>query len=135
MAFWGKVWATACDCYQLAAVTTLLNITSPDQNSNTPTVLLDTPIHAVSLSEAMGYWIDQLRRRLAAQVIVTNTGETVYNITLKRGNRVDRTTWSWYNSTGRYPVTCTYSTPHASSSSTQFYNVGQMLDYLVDKLA
>ena len=132
MSMWSRVWATN----YYPPITALYNVTSPDQLSSTiPTIFWNTPIHAVSLYDAVGYWIDVLRRRLGAKAITTNPSDATFTILLQRGTRTDSTTWRWYNNQGRFPVYVTYATPHDTGSSTQFFDMGQLLDFLVEKFA
>ncbi len=131
MAFWGKVWRTnvsptMAGCY---------NITSPDQiASTTPTILQDIPVGITSVSDAVGYWLDCLRRRLACTMTATNSGETIYNVTIRRGARVDTMVWTLSNTQGKYPIGITYATPNDSGSGS-FYNMHQALDWSVQRLA
>jgi hypothetical protein len=131
MAFWGRVWrsdasANLASCY---------NITSPEQAAGAvPGILTDIPVHVSAVSDAVGYWLDQLRRRLAAHITATNSSLAAYAITIKRGSRTDTMTWTLANNQGTYPLIVTYATP-SDSGSANFYNMGQALDWIVEKLA
>lgn len=133
MAFWGRVWriatmpeTTAAACY---------NVTSADQLvSSSPSILTDTPISVASTQEAMGYWLDSLRRRTAANITATNQSEVSLAITIRRGTRTDTMVWRLANQNGKYPLYCSLVTP-TNTESANFWNMGQAIDWMVQKLA
>lgn len=134
MAFWGRVWrigttpdTTPAACY---------NITSVDQiTSTTPGILTDLPVTVASVQEAIGYWLDQLRRRVSATITATNQSEVLLNITIRRGTRTDEMTWLLSSTQGKYPLVVSLTTPVDQYANINFYNMGQALDWIVQKLA
>lgn len=131
MSFWGRVWRTnivpgntMAGCY---------NVTSADQVVSN-TILTDTPIGASTVQEAMGYWLDCLRRRIAANVTATNQSEVVLNIAIQRGTRTDTMFWQLTNRSGKYPLYVTINTAVDTHVAT-FWDMGQALDWIVLKLA
>lgn len=114
--------ACSTDCY---------NAVSPPVG--TATVLDNIPASLATVSEAIGYWAEQVRRRLAATAIMTSSTDTTFTVEFKRQARIDIVTWQTTNNTGTYPLTVTYTTA-TDSGSGRFENVQNAVDWLVDRL-
>ncbi len=112
-----------------------MNQTAPDQFTTSPSLLDEIPVQVGSIAEAVGYWVEQLRRRLAATAIVTSTASTVYRIEMRRGTRRDIITWQVQNAQAAYPLVVGYTSGVDSAAAVQFQNVNHALDWLVDRLA
>jgi hypothetical protein len=110
------------------------NITSADQINTKPTLFDEMPVAVGSIGEAVGYWVEQLRRRMDARALITATSDTVYTITLRRGTKTDSVSWQLSNSMGAMPLIVGYSTLFDSASGVQFQNMNHALDWLVERL-
>lgn len=137
MACWSRVFSggattsgTGC-CIPSACC----NQTSADQVSTKPTIFDELPVTTGSIAEAVGYWAEQLRQRLAATATITATSDQIYTIVLRRGTRTDSTTWQVTNAQAAYPLVVSYATPVDSGSNVQFWNVHHCIDWLVEKFA
>lgn len=111
------------------------NITEPNQFTVQPSLLDEIPVQVNSIAEAVGYWVEQLRRRLAAKATIMGQSSTVYAIELRRGTRLDTMTWQVSNAQAAYPLVISYTTADDSASAVQFQNINHALDWLVDRLA
>lgn len=118
-----------------AGYSTNYNQTEPDQFSTKPTILDELPVTVTSIAEAVGYWVEMLRQRLAASATITATSTQIYTITLKRGTRTDTLTWQLSNAQGAYPLVVSYATPVDSETGQQFQNIRHALGWLVERLA
>ena len=115
--------ACSTDCY---------NSTSPS-TSGVASVLDNIPALLATVSEAIGYWAELVRRRLAATAIMTSSTDSTFTVVFRRGARVDTTTWQTSNNTGTYPLMVAY-TSAADSGSARFENAEHAVDWLVDRL-
>ncbi|KKN56103.1 hypothetical protein LCGC14_0575810 [marine sediment metagenome] len=115
--------------------TAACNRTSPNEGTVKPTVFDDLPVQTNSVADAIGYWAEQLRRRLAAMATITATSLQVYVITYRRGARTDVVTWQMETQQGALPLVVQYTGPVDSAANQQFQNMRHAVDWLVDKLA
>ena len=132
MALWSRVFRVNATSTS-ACPSSCYNVTSADQLSTKPTILDDMPTAATSVADAVGYWVDQLRRRMAAKALVTSTTDTNYTVELRRGQRTDSIGWQT-DTNGAYPLQITYTTA-SDSGSGRFENVHHAIDWLIDRLA
>jgi hypothetical protein len=130
MAEWYRVWnipstSTECstDCY---------NITSPPASPN-GSIFDGLTTNLTTVAQVIGFYIEQLRQRLAAKAIIVGAADTIFVVTIKRGPRKDTITITT-GSQGAYPLTISYTTP-TDSGSAQSYNFSQAIDWLVEILA
>ena len=111
------------------------NITEPNQFTTQPSLLDEIPVPVNSIAEAVGYWVELLRRRLACTATITAQSSTVYSIELRRGTRRDTMTWQVENAQAAYPLVISYTTADDSVTAQQFQNVNHALDWLVERFA
>ena len=135
MACYSRVFSGGVSTIQGGTPSACCNQTQPNQFSTKPTIFDEVPVAVGSIAEAVGYWTEILRQRLAATAYITATSDTIYTITLRRGSRMDVITWQLQNSQGAYPLVVGYTTPADSATGQQFQNVHHALDWLVEKLA
>lgn len=119
--------------------TSCYNITEPDQHSTKPTIFDDLPVSVSGMAGAVEYYVDQLRRRLAAHYTMMSPAEQQFDIELRRrvagGSRVDQVTWRLSNAQGAYPLLVDYTTSNDSQSDVRFEHVQHAIDWLVQRLA
>lgn len=135
---WSSVFnrsAASCPNTSGTCPTECFNVTSPDQLATGAAVADLIPYPVSSLADATGYWADQLARRLAAKVFITSTSSNVFALELRRGTRVDTTTWTYQNNKGAYPMLVDYATPSDSGTAVRFEDVTQAIDWLVQRFA
>lgn len=114
--------ACSTDCY---------NAVSPPVG--TSTVLDNIPASLATVAEAIGYWAELMRRRLAARAIMTSSTDSTFTVVFKRNTRTDTTTWQTTNNQGTYPLMVTYTTA-TDTDTGRFENAQNAVDWLVDRL-
>lgn len=134
MACWSRVFQSNGGCASTTSgcSTSCYNSTTPNQNGTKPTIFDELPVMVSSTADAVGYWVDQLRRRLAAQEQITSTTMANYTIVLRRGTRIDTLEWM-IGSTGQMPLQVTYTTP-VDSGTASFHNMSHAIDWHVQLL-
>ena len=136
MAIWSRVFNRYCARTSTSGTcpTSCYNITSPDQGAPRPSIHDELPVSVSSTADAVGYWVDQLSRRLAATPTLVANSDVQYTIDLRRGQRLDVVVWRMQDNKGTYPLFLSYSTGNDSGDA-NFQNVNHAIDWLVQQLA
>jgi len=132
MANWSRVWSSQCSpCNKTD--TDSFNFRGPDDISkNKPNVLDGLPSSISSLSAAVDYFADEIRKLTEIhRFVIVGTSESSFTVTFKRHRKDDITLELAFSSTnGTLPV-------HASMTggySNYMYNMGHLVDWVVDKI-
>ena len=110
MSDWTRAFSSYSSCGGSSIPSTCCNSTEPSTSSQGASIFDGLSPDVVSTATAVGYHIDNIKRRLAAKATIVATSQAMFSVKLIRGGRVDNLTIQ-VGSNGQYPIIVTYTTP------------------------